>query len=124
MLGDWGFPMGCDCTGHEGAGVVVAIGSEVEGWKIGDRAGIKPALDVCHVCVHCRNGRETHCTKSLATGVVQNGSYAQYVLSPARYTTRIPEGVSDLVAGPIMCSGATVWSALKKSGTMAGDWVV
>jgi D-arabinose 1-dehydrogenase-like Zn-dependent alcohol dehydrogenase len=48
----------------------------------------------------------------------------RYVISPARYTTRIPEGVSDLHAGPIMCSGATIWSALKKANLKAGDWVV
>ncbi|KAI9018197.1 hypothetical protein DFJ74DRAFT_676333 [Hyaloraphidium curvatum] len=124
MLGDWGMPMGCDCTGHEGAGVVVAVGPEVQGWKVGDRAGIKPVMDVCHECYECRNGLETHCAKEVLTGVTVNGSYAQYVLSPARYTTRIPEGVSDLIAGPIMCSGATTWAALKKSNTKAGDWVV
>lgn len=117
-------PMGCDCTGHEGAGVVVQIGEGVSGWKIGDRAGIKPVLDVCHECADCRNGRETHCSKEILTGVVANGSYTQYVLSPARYTTRIPDGVSDLVAGPIMCSGATIWAAIKASGLIAGQYVV
>lgn len=101
MLEDWGWPMGCDATGHEGAGVVVAMGPEVSGWKIGDRAGIKPVLDVCHECEFCRNGMETACPKAVATGVTVNGSYAQYVLSPARYTTRIPDGVSDLIAGPM-----------------------
>ncbi|KAI9029170.1 alcohol dehydrogenase 1, partial [Hyaloraphidium curvatum] len=124
MLQDWGMPMGCDCTGHEGAGVVVKVGEGVEGWKVGDRAGVKPVMDVCHVCEFCRNGMETACSKAVATGVIVNGSYAQYLVSPARYTTRIPEGVSDLIAGPIMCSGATVWAALKKAGTKPGDWVV
>lgn len=50
------------------------------------------------------------------------GSYKQYVRSPARYTTIIPEGVSDYVAGPIMCSAATMYTALKASGLRAGQW--
>jgi propanol-preferring alcohol dehydrogenase len=79
MLGDWGMAMGCDATGHEGAGVVVSIGDSVEGWKIGDRAGIKPVMDVCHECEYCRNGLETHCPKEILTGVTVNGSYAQWV---------------------------------------------
>lgn len=53
MKGDWGVAMsqGVTCAGHEGAGVVVAMGKDVETagrWKLGDRAGIKPIADVCH----------------------------------------------------------------------------
>ena len=42
---------GVSCAGHEGAGVVVAMGANVEKsgkWKLNDRAGIKPIADVCH----------------------------------------------------------------------------
>lgn len=42
--------------------------------------------------------------------------------SPARYTTVIPDGVSDYVAGPVMCSASTVYTALKASGLRAGQW--
>lgn len=50
------------------------------------------------------------------------GSYKQYVKSPARYTTIIPDGVSDYVAGPVMCSASTIYTALKGSGLKAGQW--
>jgi propanol-preferring alcohol dehydrogenase len=92
MLGDWGMAMGCDATGHEGAGVVVQIGDAVEGWKIGDRAGIKPVMDVCHECEYCRNGLETHCPKEILTGVTVNGSYAQWVFWPGELRPRRPSG--------------------------------
>ena len=52
------------------------------------------------------------------------GSYKQYVLSPERYTTIIPDGVSDYIAGPIMCSASTMYILLKESGLQPGDWVV
>lgn len=52
------------------------------------------------------------------------GSYKQYVVSPARYTTLIPDGVSDYVAGPVMCSAATIYNSLKESGLRAGQWAV
>ncbi|KAM0750759.1 GroES-like protein [Meredithblackwellia eburnea MCA 4105] len=126
MLGDWDFEMPCDCAGHEGAGFVAALGPEVnaEEWKVGDRAGIKPMYDTCHACEYCRNGMETYCDKVITTGAMKNGTYCEYVISPARYTTRIPNNVADEVAAPTMCSGATIYAALKASKARAGQWVV
>lgn len=60
MMNDWAVPpmsqFGTRCAGHEGAGVVVKVGNNVQGWNVGDRAGIKPLWDVCHSCEHCWNG--------------------------------------------------------------------
>ena len=53
-----------------------------------------------------------------------DGSYKQYVTSPERYTTIIPDGVNDFIAGPIMCSASTVYTSLKDSGLQPGDWTV
>ncbi len=43
-------------------------------------------------------------------------------MSPERYTTLIPDGVSDWVAGPIMCSASTAYSSIKESGLRPGQW--
>lgn len=91
---------------------------------MGDRAGIKPLWDVCHNCEQCWNGRENYCPKGVYTGLVAEGTYRQYVTSPAIYTSRIPDGVPDEVAGPIMCSASTMHRALIDSGLRAGNWVV
>ncbi|KAL1598715.1 chloride channel [Paraconiothyrium brasiliense] len=115
---------GVRSPGHEGAGVVVALGSNVTKWKIGDRAGIKPIYDCCFDCELCWAGKETYCGKADQIGLQYPGSYQQYVISPARYTQRIPDGVDDFVAGPIMCSGSTIYCSLKEAGLKAGDWVV
>ena len=52
------------------------------------------------------------------------GSYMQYVKCPERYMTLIPDGVSDYVAGPVMCSASTIYSSIKASGLRAGQWAV
>lgn len=128
MLHDLPIPpmstFGVRSPGHEGAGVVVKIGSNVTNWKVGDRAGIKPAYDACFNCELCWTGKETYCDESPQIGLQFPGSYQQYLLSPARYTQRIPDGVDDFAAGPIMCSGSTIYCSLKESGLKPGDWAV
>lgn len=77
MANDWPVPtmaaMGTKCPGHEGAGVVVALGKDVSGWKIGDRAGIKAIWDTCGSCELCLNGKENYCDKTVMTGLAVNG---------------------------------------------------
>lgn len=128
MLNDLPIPamsvFGVRSPGHEGAGVVVKIGSNVSNWKVGERAGIKPAYDACFNCELCWTGKETYCDESPQIGLQFPGSYQQYVLSPARYTQRIPDNVDDYIAGPIMCSGSTIYCSLKESGLKPGDWAV
>ncbi|KAI7648379.1 alcohol dehydrogenase, partial [Hortaea werneckii] len=114
----------CKCAGHEGAGEVVKVGKNVTNWKIGDRGGVKPIWDVCHNCEQCWKGRENYCPNAAYTGLVATGTYQQYITSPARYTSRIPDGVSDEVAAPIMCSASTMHRALWDSGLRAGNFVV
>ncbi|KAI7545890.1 hypothetical protein KC331_g5959, partial [Hortaea werneckii] len=102
----------------------VKVGKNVTNWKIGDRGGVKPIWDVCHNCEQCWNGRENYCPNAAYTGLVATGTYQQYITSPARYTSRIPDGVSDEVAAPIMCSASTMHRALWDSGLRAGNFVV
>ncbi|KAE8419832.1 chaperonin 10-like protein [Aspergillus pseudocaelatus] len=115
---------GVHSPGHEGAGVVVAVGHDVKGWKPGDRAGIAPTWDTCMSCELCSSDMECHCPGAVPTGLKVSGTYQQYIVSPARYTTRIPNGVDDFSAGPIMCSGSTMFRALRESKLHAGQWVV
>ncbi|KAJ9610497.1 hypothetical protein H2200_005274 [Cladophialophora chaetospira] len=128
MLNDWNLPkmseMGTKCAGHEGAGVIVKVGEDVKAYKVGQRAGFKPIQDVCHACEYCQSGKETYCLKAVFTGGMCDGSYKQYVVSPENYTTLIPDGVSDYVAGPVMCSASTIYTSLKESDLRPGQWAV
>jgi len=113
-------------AGHEGAGIVVAVADDVKDlWKEGDRAGIKWIASVCRKCEFCTNGHdECHCPKQLNSGFSTPGTFQEYCVTDARYATRLPEGVKDEEAGPIMCGGVTAYVALKRSAVRPGQWVV
>jgi propanol-preferring alcohol dehydrogenase len=64
---------GVRCAGHEGAGVIVQVGERVKNLKVGQRAGFKPIVDVCHTCENCRNGKETYCAGAILTGLMADG---------------------------------------------------
>lgn len=53
-----------------------------------------------------------------------SGTYQQYLVSPARYASPIPNGVPDEVAAPIMCSASTIYRSLVESSIRSGAWVV
>lgn len=117
---------GVTSPGHEGVGRIVAIGPNVPdtlGLKVGDRAGIKPLWTSCNSCLMCTTDREMYCTAGKQTGLHVPGSYQQYVLGEASHVMKIPDGVPDDVAAPIMCSGATIYRAIKEAGFRPGDWV-
>jgi len=126
---EWAFKMR-DATagiaGHEGAGVVVAVGSNVQDlWQVGNRAGIKWIASVCRRCEFCTNGHdECHCPKQLNSGFTIAGTFQEYALSDAHYATRLPDGVKDEEAGPIMCGGVTAYVACKRSAVKPGQWIV
>ncbi|KAK6434889.1 hypothetical protein LTR95_008927 [Oleoguttula sp. CCFEE 5521] len=113
-------------AGHEGAGTVAAVHPDVADlWKVGDRAGVKWCTHICGVCEFCTNGRdELHCHHQLNSALNVPGTFQEYVVTDEKYATRIPEGVSDEEAGPIMCAGVTSYAALKKSEVRPGQWVV
>ncbi|KAJ5691789.1 Polyketide synthase enoylreductase [Penicillium macrosclerotiorum] len=133
MRGDLGTPpmsaFGVRSPGHEGAGVVVKIGSNVKNFKLGDRAGIKPLMDTCGSCHLCWDDKETYCKTAVHTGLMtagtptSSGTYQQYLVSPARYASPIPAEVPDEIAAPIMCSASTIYRSLLESKLKAGSWV-
>lgn len=51
------------------------------------------------------------------------GTYQQYIVSPARYASPIPDGVPDEIAAPIMCSASTIYRSILESNLKAGSWV-
>ncbi|KAF2758723.1 GroES-like protein [Pseudovirgaria hyperparasitica] len=128
MLNDLGMGLPCmkdfgvRSPGHEGAGYVVKVGEAVKGWSIGDRAGMKPLWDTCGSCNLCFSGMGPHCAGAVQAGLFVTGTYQQFILAPAKYLNRIPSGVSDYVAGPVMCSASTMYRALANSGLKAGDF--
>lgn len=72
---------GVRSPGHEGAGVVVKVGSNVKNWKVGDRGGVKPMWDICLDCEWCWDGaHETYCASAVSTGLMKTGELRFFFL--------------------------------------------
>ncbi|ANZ75422.1 BA75_02702T0 [Komagataella pastoris] len=109
--------------GHEGAGVVVALGENVTGWNIGDYAGIKWLNGSCLNCEYCIQGAESSCAKADLSGFTHDGSFQQYATADATQAARIPKEVDLAEVAPILCAGITVYKALKTADLRIGQWV-
>ncbi|KAF7584156.1 putative alcohol dehydrogenase [Clavispora lusitaniae] len=122
--GDWDFPVKFPLVGgHEGAGVVVGMGHNVVGWKIGDYAGIKWLNGSCQQCALCETGNEPNCSHASLSGYTHDGSFQQYATADAIQAAQIPPGTDLAAVAPILCAGITVYKALKTANVKAGDWV-
>ncbi|KAG9229957.1 alcohol dehydrogenase [Amylocarpus encephaloides] len=110
--------------GHEGVGEVVELGVGVTEPKIGARVGIKWLSDVCGSCSACLEGDDNTCSEQKISGYYTPGTFQQYAVSSAKYCTPIPDGVDSAEAAPILCAGLTVYSGLRKTNTIPGDWIV
>ena len=122
--GDW--PLGTKLPlvgGHEGAGVVVALGENVKGWKVGDYAGVKWLNGSCLNCEFCQAGAEPNCAEAVLSGYTHDGSFQQYATADAVQAARIPAGTDLANVAPILCAGVTVYKALKTAELEAGQWV-
>nr|AAP51047.1 alcohol dehydrogenase 2 [Lachancea kluyveri] len=122
--GDWPLPTKLPLVGgHEGAGVVVAIGENVKGWKIGDYAGIKWLNGSCMACEYCELSNESNCPEADLSGYTHDGSFQQYATADAVQAARIPAGTDLAEVAPVLCAGITVYKALKSANLRAGEWV-
>ena len=123
--GDWPVkPTPPFIPGHEGAGVVVKLGPGVTHLKEGDRVGIAWLHSACGHCEFCFSGWETLCRGQQNSGYSVNGSFAEYALASADFVGRIPQELSFVDAGPILCAGVTTYKGLKETEARPGEWVV
>jgi D-arabinose 1-dehydrogenase-like Zn-dependent alcohol dehydrogenase len=109
--------------GHEIAGVIDAVGADVPRWKPGQRVGVGWLGSYCGYCDLCRRGSFVTCVNQLISGITMDGGYQDYVLAPFQGLALIPEELSPIEAGPLMCAGITTFNSLRNSGARAGDTV-
>ncbi|NQT12442.1 MAG: alcohol dehydrogenase catalytic domain-containing protein [Planctomycetes bacterium] len=113
--------------GHEFAGVIEGLGSQVHGYRVGQRVGIAPNAGCGH-CGACIRGQTNYCPEYTAFGIDRDGAHAAYVKIPGRFITQgnvipLPEGVSNKVASllePFSC----VVNGVRVSRIQFGDTVV
>ncbi|MEC8011567.1 MAG: L-threonine 3-dehydrogenase [Pseudomonadota bacterium] len=98
-------------VGHEYVGRVVEIGTEVQGFKIGDRVSGEGHI-TCGHCRNCRAGRRHLCRNTFGVGVDRQGAFAEYLVIPAFNAFKIPDNISDDIASIFDPFGNAVHTAL------------
>eukprot|EP00931_Biecheleriopsis_adriatica_P095199 TRINITY_DN68833_c0_g1_i1.p1 TRINITY_DN68833_c0_g1~~TRINITY_DN68833_c0_g1_i1.p1 ORF type:complete len:439 (-),score=45.18 TRINITY_DN68833_c0_g1_i1:12-1328(-) len=126
--------------GHELAGICTAVGSQVTKIKVGDQVGVGCFLDSCLECKYCKNDRENLCSKgntltiggdttlhgradSVPKGAPARGGFSSKMVVHEHFATLIPPDYPLEMAGPIMCSGITVYDPLMVNKVTQGTRV-
>jgi propanol-preferring alcohol dehydrogenase len=122
--GDWPLKPTLPFTpGHEGIGLVSALGAGVTNVKIGDRVGVPWLYSACGHCEYCITGWETVCAQAQFGGYTKNGGFAEYIIADPTYVAHIPAGLSAKDAAPIICAGVTSYKGIKVTEAKPGEWL-
>lgn len=121
--GEWGgieYPL---VPGHEIAGIVSEVGSEVTKYKVGDRVGVGCMVNSCGECANCQKGLEQYCLKGniqtyggvdvFGDGKKTQGGYSTHIVVTENFVLSIPEGIPLDKAAPLLCAGITTYSPLR-----------
>jgi len=109
--------------GHEVIGKIVKTGSDVQGWKEGERVGVGWHGGHCFHCEPCRKGDFINCENAQISGISYDGGYAEYMTAPFEALARVPAELSSADAAPLLCAGITTYNALRNSGAKPGALV-
>ncbi len=110
--------------GHEGAGIVAALGPGVTGLREGDPVGIAWLHDACGACEFCVTGWETLCPAQRNSGYGVNGTFAEFAIGSAAYVGRLPAQPDFAALAPILCAGVTTYKGIRETEARPGEWIV
>ena len=122
VRGEWGqqaYPL---APGHELAGKVTAVGSNVTKFKAGDRVGVGCLVNACLQCEPCKSGHEQFCENGATftygstdrDGTITQGGYSQSAVVNHNFVVNIPENLPLDAAAPLLCAGSTLYAPLKR----------
>ncbi|WP_320778757.1 NAD(P)-dependent alcohol dehydrogenase [Streptomyces sp. CRN 30] len=109
--------------GHEMVGEVVAVGSEVTRFRVGDPVCVGNIVDSCGVCEACRGGDQQFCAefptltyggRDRHDGSLTQGGFADEYVADQAFVYRRPEGLDPAGTAPLMCAGITTWVPLRR----------
>jgi len=115
MNDDWGdtkFPV---VPGHEIVGIVEETGSNVNGLRVGDRVGIGYQQEACFECEFCKEGNEQFCPYQKVIAVNCYGGLAEHIITDNRFVFKLPASLDSSKTTPLMSSGVTVFSAIRRA---------
>jgi len=110
--------------GHEYSGTVVEVGSNVVGFKQGDRVVSLTAAYTCGTCQYCQRGLLMLCDKRLSIGSGLNGSFAEYMCIPAHLAFKLSDKISldaATLCEPLACA---VRNVIEMSNLKASDYAL
>jgi propanol-preferring alcohol dehydrogenase len=101
--------------GHEIVGAVDACGPGTSTPR-GTRVGIPWLGHTCGHCDYCAQGQENLCDEARFTGYQVDGGYAEFAVADERFCLRLPAGLDDAHAAPLLCAGLIGHRALALAG--------
>lgn len=122
---DWGWSHYPLVPGHEIVGRVIAVGSAVARYKVGDHVAVGCMVDSCQDCDQCRKGLEQLCRKgnvqtysdrdrfSCEPAAPTYGGYSKHLVVREEFALRVPDGLDLSRAAPLLCAGITTYSPLR-----------
>lgn len=130
--GEWGKTFYPVVPGHEIVGRVLAVGSNVTRFKVGDAVGVGCMVDSCQHCASCDEGLEQYCqngvvltygSKDKYLGGSTLGGYSESIVVNEKFVLRISEKLALSKVAPLLCAGITTWSPLRHWQVKKGDKV-
>jgi alcohol dehydrogenase (NADP+) len=129
---EWGGSMYPMVPGHEIVGKVLAIGSAVTKFNLGQTAGVGVMVDSCRTCKPCTNFQENYCDEGM-TGTYNNlerdrttiaqGGYSTQIVTDQRWVYHVADSLDPAGVAPLLCAGITTYSPLKFANVKPGDKV-
>lgn len=120
---DWGdarFPL---VPGHEILGFVQEAGADVAGLRPGDRVGVGYQQGACFECDYCREGTEQLCPRQEVVAVDRYGGWAEHIVVDGRFAFRLPAALDSAASAPLLSSGLTVYTAIRRAQLPPGSRV-
>lgn len=102
--------------GHQIVGTIEKTGTNVSGFKTGDKVGVPWLGETCGSCEFCRNDKENLCDSARFTGYDINGGFAEFTVADARFCFPIPGDYPDEQAAPLLCAGLIGYRSLRMTG--------
>jgi len=109
--------------GHEVAGEIDEVGTDVKDWKKSDRVGVGWHGGHDGTCLACKRGDFINCANAKICGISYDGGYQEFMVAPVEALARMPESLDPAEAAALMDAGTTTFNALRHSGALPSDLV-
>lgn len=118
--------------GHEIVGEVLAVGTEVSKFQVGDHVGVGCMVDSCHDCQSCKDHQEQFCAAGAVftyngvdkyLGGPTFGGYSKELVVDQNFVLTVREKDNLAAVAPLLCAGITTYSPLKRWGAGPGKKV-